>query len=572
MLTTYLVTLVLILAPMAKGDMEPISIPYCTSKVVKIYKLSDPGFCKQDDNSTAVITPVTILKPFNKRVNLAATACRKVVSTYSCIYFFFGSKSCNLVKTNYLMVSKSECLSAATSHLTTLGPLILMENNFLTTQNILIPSYAWPKEKLVDVANFVMINTNIIKDISTNTFEHINIDNLVCNIEHKSCTANYWRINYYENKIQTCANVSKIENTSLTIHTTSRGSMYVNKDANIITTSLHTCDQIDLKCTPNNDAAQYLCTPSGHVLIIPKNITILKKNKTHNNLPSTLKNLQSAITTVSHGNLLNTQLLKKYIEYSSCVNSRSNMIALMGTQRLNPSVVLSHILGEEVQAVFSRGTLKQLSCTNVQAVLKNSLIYKSGHVSNSPLFSVYMGDEIILSSLKQNRFISKHISNTVTNIQKKSFLFRNKLLTYINNSLIKYNRNIHKLSLKHLSINDTFLDIDEDEFDLELKTSFSSEEENTQQQLKNLIELTKLDWKRKGIDINNWLTNTHTINRLNLNGALINLEQSLWAKTKNILNSITYIYTIIFTFVFIVLFIQTLRHLLHSKETYVVNA
>ena len=67
------------------------------------------------------------------------------------------------------------------------------------------------------------------------------------------------------------------------------------------------------------------------------------------------------------------------------------MVALMGTQRLNPSVVLSHILEEEVQAVFSMGTLKQLSCTNVQAVLKNSLIYKNGHVSNSPLFSAYLG-------------------------------------------------------------------------------------------------------------------------------------------------------------------------------------
>ena len=547
-------------------------LPFCTTNVEKVYKLKYPGLCKPELEPTQEIYPISVSKPFNKRVTLAAAACRNKVSIYMCTYFFFGSKSCQLVSTNYLLVSKYICTSAQKTNFTPVGPLILTENNKLETINALVPSYSWPSNKLVEVNNFELIKINLIKDITSNKLSHLSLGTLDCNYKQRTCVKNSWRIIYMEPKQYSCANVTTITNTTLKIHTTTNGQIFEARKANLITSTLTKCTIEDLQCIKKNNSVQYMCALTGHIITIPNNIKIHTVNNTQQNIPATLQNLQNNIMTVAHSGMLNAQALKRYIDTTNCESLRTSMIALIGTQKITPSYVLSHILDEEVQAVFVAGTLRRLSCTKVQAVLQDSLIYKNGHISNRPLFRAYLGNEVVLASLKQNRFLTRYISNSVYNVNKKTFAFLDSILIYINNSLIDYQPAVKEITINNIKINNTFIDIEEEEFNAEMQQSISSEEETTRQQLKNLLELTKIEYKKKGMDITKYLTNTHKINKASLSGALDNLKQTFWNKTKNILSLINHIYTIIFTVIFITLGVQSIRQVISSRETYVVNS
>ena len=95
------------------------------------------------------------------------------------------------------------------------------------------------------------------------------------------------------------------------------------------------------------------------------NVTLT--DETQMKASATFKEIYAAITTVANGGLLNMHLMKRLFENALCENARASIIALMGSQRLFPSEVLSLLLEKEVNAVFTVGALRQLKCSMVEA-------------------------------------------------------------------------------------------------------------------------------------------------------------------------------------------------------------
>ena len=82
------------------------TLPYYTNEARGSYKLTDPGKCKTGVKSTKQINGIKLYKPFNRSVTLPATACRRRIDVHSCVYFFFGTRSCTLIHTIYLSTDK----------------------------------------------------------------------------------------------------------------------------------------------------------------------------------------------------------------------------------------------------------------------------------------------------------------------------------------------------------------------------------------------------------------------------------------------------------------------------------
>ena len=180
-------------------------------------------------------------------------------------------------------------------------------------------------------------------------------------------------------------------------------------------------------------------------------------------------------------------------------------------------------------------------------------------MSDRPLFVAYTGTEAKLTSLRQGRFLTEKISSTVTPTKRKTFSFNNSLIIYKNNTLIDQIPALKKITIKNVELEEKSFDILEENLNEDLQEVSWSEEDVTQQQLKNLLLITKEEYISDGINIEELLAETHTMDYNNVRAMLEKIKYSIWKKIKNILGLLGHIYTIIATILIVVVIIQTLR-------------
>ena len=540
-------------------------LPYCTNDVVSSYKIQLPGKCLTWKNNSKTINGITVFKPFNRVTKLAGTACRWRVDLYDCTFYFFGAKSCILIRTEYYPTDRVSCILANRRHFTPAGVLLPTNDHTLQTHNILVPVYTWPKTNRIVVKNFIMATVEITKDVVENQFYDILLGRMSCDESTRSCLAGTWRVNYVDDQKKTCKNRPKVVDAALTIHTTSDGFLYEIKKANLITTTLNGCSANTVACLDEIPNTKFLCTYSGHVIRISKSSDIVTTNTTEVKMAASLRTIQQALATVSHGNNLNTLFLKKFIQKLTCETARASVVALIGSQQLNPSQVLSLVLDKEVQAVYSAGTLKKLRCNKVLAILQPTLEYK-GHVSNRPLFRAYVGTKSVLTSLRQGRYLSDRISSTITPGTRKSFAFNNTVLIYENNTLTDSQPALQRISIKNIEIEEKFFDLSEENLNEDLEQVTGSEEDITKQQLKNLILLTQTEYESRGVNINNLLADTHKIDKETVAVLLTRAKSAFWPDVTNIVDKISHIYTVLISLFLVIIFVQTLKEFFINRQ------
>ena len=542
------------------------TLPYCTNEIVQNFKLTDPGKCDNQGNTTKQIHPVKVYKPFNRVITLVGIACRRQTKIFNCVLFFFGSKSCTLVRTEYHLMERKECELAYERHYTSAGRLLPDGDKTMRTRNILKPSYNWPTGKLIKVANFEMAVVDITKNIVTDEFHHIAMGRLSCKRKLKTCVSMNWRVNYVDPQEKSCKTISKIENATLVIHRTSRGFLYEVKQTNLIASILTECQPDAIACLKPKDKTQFLCTLSGHIMEIPEESHVETIDTIQAEIPASLRNIQAAISTVAHGEYLNNKIMQQYLRTVTCETARANVVALMGSQKLNPSEVLSLLLEKNVQATYAAGTLRQLRCSVVQAVLQPTLNYK-GHISNRPLFMAYVGTDAVLTSLRQGRFLSARISSTITLTRRKTFNFNGSVLIFENNTLVDRQPALRTITIKNLQLKEgNLFDIQEENLNEDLQDVAGSEEDITQQQLKNLLLLTKQQYEDEGINIEQLLRETHNIDKNLVKKMLKMIKNTFWKKIQKTLQIISNIYVLLLTILLITIAIQSLRELLQKRN------
>ena len=533
-------------------------LPLCENVPVKSYMLRDPGPCKSE-NSTRTIFPIDVYKPMDNTIDIKATACRIKIEVHKCKLSFFFAESCILSNVIYKPVDTDSCKRAHRNRYTQQGILFPEDVHKLSTRNILKPVFNWWYTNTIKNENFVLAYLSIKKDLFTNKFSHVTLGDLQCDSKENICSSDNWSIFYEEEKVKTCHNIPKKSNASLILHTTANGVIYQVKGTNLISTVLAKCEEKATKCISKKEGEKFLCTLSGHVLKVKENANVsLTKASGFMNTSAKFKQIYAAITTVANANLLNIQLLQRVFENALCENARASLISLMGSQQLNPSKTLSFLLNDNVNAVYSAGILKKLKCTIMEAYLQPTLKHK-GRISDRPLFKVYVGLETITASLRQGRFLSKRITNTVFTTNKKSYEFGENVLFFENETLVDEQPSIHRITIKDLNLNEKLFSLDEAEMADDFERIANSEEENTKQQLNNLIYLTKKTYEANGIDIEPYLVEGRKFDSSFITDIFKSISSGIWGKTENILDILTKAYTIGITLLLLIVIIQTVR-------------
>ena len=532
-------------------------LPLCENFPVKAYKLTDPGPCKSY-NATQIVSPVDVYKPIGDTKTLKAIACRVKIEYHDCTYYFFLSKSCILKKVEYRPVDADTCKRAERNRVTRQGVLFPKTDKTLSSRNILKPVYSYPWTTVNKVENFILAFITVNKEISSKTFSHITLGTLRCKPEEKVCSADNWIIVYEEKIENSCKDPPKIKNTSLVLHTTANGVIYEIKQTNLISTILSKCDDKVTRCIPTKEGEKLLCFLSGHVIKINESANVSSTEGLLMNTSTKFKQLYAALATVANINLLNTQLLQRAFENALCKNARTSLVSLMGSQKFNPSKTLSFLLEREVNAVFSAGLLRELKCDMVEAYLQPSLNYK-GRISDRPLFQAYVGLGTVMTSLRQGRFLSKHISNTVFTAKQKHFEFRDNVLLFENETLVNERPSIHRITIKNLNLKEKLFAINESEMAKDIELITNSEEENTKEQLKNLIYLTKKTYEAQGINIEPYLLEGQGFDFSFLTDIFTSVTSGIWGKTGNIIDILTKVYTIAISLLLITVIVQSVR-------------
>ena len=533
-------------------------LPLCENIPVKSFMLRDPGPC-MSENATKTIYPIDVYKPIDDTINVKATACRIKMEIHKCSCSILFAKNCILAKVIYKPVDIETCKRAEQNRVTEQGILYPEDDRTLSTRNILKPIFNWWRTNTIKNENFVLAYISIKKDLLTEQFNHVTLGNLQCDSVKKTCSSDNWSIYYDEINVKSCHNIPKKTNTSLILHTTANGIIYQVKGTNLISTVLTKCEDRAIKCISKKKGEKLLCTLSNYVLKVKENANVSLTNASaFMNTSAKYKQIYAAITTVANANLLNIQLLQRVFENALCENARASLISLMGSQKLNPSETLSFLLNEKVNAVYSSGVLKMLKCSMVEAYLQPTLKH-NGRISDRPLFKVYVGLGAITASLRQGRFLTRRITNTVFTTTKKSFEFGENVLLFENETLINELPSIHRITIKNLKLNEKLLSVDEEEMATDFERIANSEEDNTRQQLKNLIYLTKKRYEANGIDIEPYLVEGQKFDSSFFTDIFKSVSNGIWGKTENVLDILTKAYTIGITLILLIVMIQTIR-------------
>lgn len=544
----------------AKADVSSrrYMLPMCTTEITRNYKLDIPGRCNPKENVTR-IDGITVYKPYKSTVEIPAIACRRETIINECTYYFFGSQVCVETKQIFSAVDPTLCRMAAETRYTTEGSLVPSNDKTLVTNNQLKPKYRYLSTLSIATNNFRLASLSITKDIVSEKLSHLTMGDLSCT--GTSCTAESWRIILLSNKTISCDTITSLRNKTLIIHSVSNGHLFEIEGSNIIANKLISCDKKTTQCIKLEQNERSFCTFSGHVLVVQKTTDISYSNFENEETAATAKQLGAAVSGVAHGSLLNINLLKNFFEMALCENARSILISLRGSQRLNPSEVLSLLLEREVQAVYSSGILSQIKCSMVEAYLQPTLMV-NGRESDRPLFRVYTGLGTTLSSLRQNRYLSQKITFTASRSSSRMFEFKDRILLYNNSVLAETKPLVKKMSLKSLKIKEKLFTIDDQELLRDFQQLSSSQEEETNQQIRNLIYLEKQRYAAEGLDISGFLENADDTKSSVFVDIIDAFKSTIWSKTEDALDSLSRIYTIIASVVLIVFIVQVIKQYL----------
>ena len=469
---------------------------YCSSRTVQKYKLEYPKSCKPGKAHKS-IKNISVVKPRQKVVPIEAWLCRRSMVVYSCTYYFFGAQVCEPSATVYVPVSRDECFLLEETHYSKDGPLFPdADQTSLSSRRKLTPQYTWCATNKVMVTNTYLAKTKLSLDLSSRSFSHPTITNLVCDADKNTCNSPEWRVVFSGTMDEACQTPKG--NKTLNIYNLDQNdSLFEVPGETLVFKALSVCDRAIVSCYGQN----LLCTPSGYTIILPQEAKVEGEmiEGTLESLPANLRVLEQAVTTLAGEVNLALQSMRTEISMMNCFNARAMLVALVSAQKETPSQVLSLLLGRNAYAIYQEGLLHELECVPTTSVLQPTLEYK-GHTAKSPIFHTYVGSDTITTQIRQHLFLTNTIQTTVSDGKRKAFVVRDDVIIYENNTLQEEHPAVATVSIAGFDLKMTKINFEEEDLVTDLIDVTQTEEEYTRQIVNNLALLTETNLQGRGIN------------------------------------------------------------------------
>ena len=520
------------------------TLPLCSGNVRKHYIIDNPQPCATEGSDIQQIK-VDVTLPIQQSIDIEAYMCRKKMEVFECTYYFWGTQSCLVKSKTYVSVTTAECISAERTFQSPLGTLVPVNENSLSTSNILIPKFTWPVTNNILVENVELSYTKVIADVLTGKISHVSLPRIKCEnlTTLMTCLTSSWRLISPKVDTSKCHNPKTIKNASMEIYPLEGGNLYKIQKAQIVTTRLIECDEVVTTCL-SKELKMIVCTPTGYIIHIKENVPVNAENIKTLKLPTEIRILEAAVASTALASKLQFSLIKKDIKQLLCNNNRATLVALQAAQKSTPSAVLSLLLGRKAFASYRNGVLQELECQNVTAILQPNLTLNN-KISKRLLFNVHLGTSTIQAQWTTEGFLTQQLKTTIRNSTKRTFVFFDSLLYFINNTLSKAAPSLRKISLNQdVSFSATNIEFDELETIQELHDAVEHEETHNDQALRNLIDLTTEKFRREGVEIGEYIKYGH----LNDHGSFAEIFQPkgfVWSVIIEILDYVSRCWSII---------------------------
>ena len=130
------------------------------------------------------------------------------------------------------------------------------------------------------------------------------------------------------------------------------------------------------------------------------------------------------------------------------------------------------------------------------------------------------------------------------------------MLIYENNVVVEKQPVLRKITLKNLDLDENLFQLDEENMSEDFEQIASSEGDITAQQLKNLITLTRKEYRKKGVNLDRWLSQSHTVDSNLFSEMLENITQSFWSKPLTVIDVLTKAFTVLWTILTVLVIVQ----------------
>ena len=155
------------------------TLPLCSGNVRKHYIIDNPQPCATEGSDIQQIK-VDVTLPIQQSIDIEAFMCRKKMEVFECTYYFWGTQSCLVKSKTYVSITTAECISAERTFQSPLGTLVPVNENSLSTSNILIPKFTWPVTNNILVENVELSYTKVIADVLTGKISHVSLPRIKC--------------------------------------------------------------------------------------------------------------------------------------------------------------------------------------------------------------------------------------------------------------------------------------------------------------------------------------------------------------------------------------------------------
>ena len=418
------------------------------------YHVPTPAACVRHQQELIHKCSAQVLNPSNAVIKIPVYVCQIYITSWSTIYWFFGSKTHDSSISVGVPPPPQLChLWSRTFQAPGIGTLRKQSVNSWTTSNKVHFTYSWPREQKGTVKNAMLTKIIATYDSSKKLMNTAMSSMVACNIAKGSCKVGSRVFIWTPPPNFNCPKTDRMGKHDLLLHYHKK--ILYRVEVPTLQFSIHSLTE----CTPiitNCYGANTICDPSG-LLIIPNNCTEINALNHHHVLSTSLRNETAHyrfsssigsrfITEVSDTKTEKMRNLTSDIQYIECQVQAllTTLFSLVAKQY--PGEALTTLTGHTRAAITAGDVLTEIPCQRVEGIVLQSLEHEN-QFSSRPLVEFIQNDTRKVGQIWSDGFLYEGLRFKERYIPGKVVTFRinNEFYVFENYSLRHLNDHVKSL-------------------------------------------------------------------------------------------------------------------------------
>ena len=379
---------------------------------------------------------------------ISAYRCTKIVDTYKSYWYFFGYKKHTMLGTETKGVTTQECRQwAELGHVAGMGKLKTVEANVRRTNNPIRIEYKYLQVFHGKIQNALLQKINITVDLTTGkvTDKEGGCDKRA--VETKQCQSDHSTLIWDHPETKICKDVrdTKLGKTTRVkiLHDAKGRKTLKAEGLKLYFTERTKTPQHIKACRFKGEMISTInglqvvignCSTKGAKKAIKAGMQVgrpsMEAGKDYRYITHYMDFMENSLVNLIWENL-------QHEEFWECQERRKQLEILKAVAKLDPTTAVRAMTRSNIHAIWDKGSIKEIACRNVTAILQTSMKLPGGLIAGTPIATITVNNKTTKVQLKNDFWWEKKISfsKDSNNTGKQIFKINGEWREYMNGDL-----------------------------------------------------------------------------------------------------------------------------------------